>query len=517
MLPAALSSSVLKKRIPTLLGLGVLIVGLIVGTIVFSQGTGVFSPRATPETTPKLVKTTNVTDRSFTVTFLTESSTTAFIKYGTEPNKLTLQAGDDRDQIYGTIKDYNLHHISASSLEQRTTYYYVIGTDQGALYDDNGEPFSITTAVRGGTPPDAKTIFGAVTTPQGSPAAGSIVYAKLEGAGELSQLVQDSGSWAIPLSNSRKQDGSGYAVITAATPLALFVQSFPEAQTTSATTSIGDFEMGSALVLGQSGLLADGPNAMVTTSPTVQPTPTDAMTGPTSPPASDSGLLRDLLVEQPTPLPTPTEAIVLDLTAGGDQVVTTQQPLIEGNAPAGVEIQINIHSQTAITQQVVSNSQGEFSLDLAALGSQLEPGTHTVEYSYTDPTTGQLVTNSQTFTVADSTVQQLAQANISPTPTRAPSPSPTPVTYGTDYPYGTTPTPTIASGSGSMISPTPSIATTSGTPSPTQAVSTRSSVPSTESGLPVSGSTGTTLALLFGGIFFLISGVWSFWVAKEID
>ncbi len=91
-----------------------------------------------------------------------------------------------------------------------------------------------------------------------------------------------------------------------------------------------------------------------------------------------------------------------------------------------------------------------------------------------------------------------------------PTASPTPISYGTDYPYGTSPTPTTsyATGSGQQAS----ISAT-----PTQPVSTRSGMPSTQSGVPVSGSVGTTLVLLFGGAFFLISGLWSFWIAKEIE
>ncbi len=524
MLATKMKSTMLAKRIPTLLGLAVLVIGLVVGTLVFGQGTGVFSPRATPETTPKQVKTTNVTDRSFSVSFITEESTTAFIKYGTDPNRLSLQAGDDRDQLYGTVKDYNLHHISTASLEARTTYYYVIGTDQGALYDDNGEPFSVLTAARGGTPPDAKTIFGAVTTPQGGPAAGSIVYAKLEGAGELSQLVQDSGSWAIVLPTARTEDGSSYAKISSSTPLVLLTQGFPQALTSSLATTVSQFEMGYSFTLGQSGNSnASTPSLPTPTPMAVTVSTTSAVMGlPTSMPissssASSKGKLGELLTESvpTTPTPTQTESIRVDLSVQGEQIVTTDQPTIVGSAPAGTIVSLKVNSTTSIEQQVTTNSQGQFTLDLAALGAQLEPGAHSVQYSYTDPATGNLVTETKTFTVADGTVQ-LAQANTTPTPTRTTSltPTPTPVAYGTDYPYGTTPTPTprVATGSGTQTTVTPTKS-----PTPTQYVSTRSGSPSTESGVPVSGSVGTTLALLFGGAFFLISGLWSFWIAKEID
>lgn len=521
-----LNRSLLKKRIPTLLGLFVLVAGLVVGSILFSQGTGVFSPRATPETTPKLVKITNVTDRSFSVSFLTEESTTAFIKYGTEPDRLNLQAGDDRDQLYGTVKDYSVHHISASSLEQKTKYYFVIGTNNGALYDDNGEPFEVITSVRGGTPPEAKTIFGSVTTPQGGPAAGSIVYAKLDEAGELSQLVQESGSWAIALSNARKQDGSGYANISTNSTLVLLAQGNSQSQVATVKTTVGEFETGSNLVLGQSGGIASGSSPTPTKEKPPTPTPKDSTPSATMAPiasgsgiaitptpvlvsSESAGLLSKLLDEDVSPTPTIVESKKVDLTLEGDQTVTTSQPEIVGTAPPGVVITIKVNSETQIEQQITSSGTGEFSLDLSALDVDLEPGSHSVEYSYIDPATGQVVTETQTFTVADTSVQ-IAQAT---SPTSIPTNSPTPVSYGTDYPYGTSPTPTTTYGSDHT-------ATVSVSATPTtsyQDLDEQTSMPSTESGMPVSGAVETTLVLIFGGLFFIISGAWSFWIAKEMD
>lgn len=528
----AVAKSLLKKRIPTLLGIGVLVIGLIAAIVVFGQGTGVFAPRATPETTPTQIKITNVTDRSFSVSFATSVATTAFIRYGTDPDQLSQQAGDDRDQLYGTVQEYPLHHISASSLEANTRYYFVIGTHEGALFDDNGQPFSVTTATRGGTPPAAKTIYGAVVTAQGGPAKGSIVYVSPQGAGEMSQLVQESGSWAVPLSNARSVDGSSYATLTEETPITILVQGHPVELTSTVPTTVGTFEYGSTITLGEDGTAmaqaGGGPAAPTATpiaSASATPTPRDTLLDgdPDESGASESGdatesgsKLTDLLdSELPTPTPTPEEQPVVDLTQPGEQVITSGDPVIQGEAPAGVVVTIKVNSETQIQQQVTSNADGEFSLDLAALQQELEPGVHTVEYSYIDPETGEEVISTHTFTVEPTANYQIAQANTSPTPipgsgataTSSATPSPTPVSYGTDYPYGTSPT------------PTPAVATDSGTATDSATkgnVSTRSAMPATDSAVPVSGVFTTTLAMLLGGAFFLISGVWSFWVAREM-
>jgi hypothetical protein len=41
-------------------------------------------------------------------------------------------------------------------------------------------------------------------------------------------------------------------------------------------------------------------------------------------------------------------------------------------------------------------------------------------------------------------------------------------------------------------------------------------MPATNSAVPVSGVFTTTLFMLLGGLFFMISGAWSFWVAREM-
>ncbi len=525
-----------EKRIPTLLGIGLLIVGLVVGTIVFSSGTGVFAPRATPETTPKNVKLSNITDQGFAVSFITDSPAIGYIKLGTEPNKLKIQVGDDRDQLYGTVDPYPLHHITANGLEPNTTYFFVIGTGGRDLFDNNGQPFSVKTGARLGAPPKATTLYGAVSTAQSTPAEGSIVYATLEGAGTLSQLVQKTGSWVISLSNARTTDGSSFATITDNTPLLILAQGHPASLTAVQDTTVSGFTNGTALILGSgdnqpppvsnptptSPITPTTPtptsseSAILTPTPTasesadLSPTPTATESSRISPTPSvvTGGGLSGLLADG-ADATTPSGNRIVNLEDKNDQVVDTANPLIKGQAAPNVTVVIRVNSETQIEQRVQANDDGEFYLDIEALSAELEPGEHTVEYSYIDPETGQEVTETRTFIVeAPQTASaQLAQAN----PTR------TPTTYGTDYPYGTSPTPTQnphATNSGTLTqTPTPTINFTS-TDSAT--VSTQSSQTTTSGTLTEAGSVGTTLALLLGGFLFMLTGAWSFWVAREL-
>jgi hypothetical protein len=204
-----------------------------------------------------------------------------------------------------------------------------------------------------------------------------------------------------------------------------------------------------------------------------------------------------------------TASATLDLTNDKHQLINTDQPTFTGKAAPNVEVTIEIHSETEITQQLISNPDGSFSLNIEELSKQLEPGEHTVKYSYEDPNTGELITKTQTFTVKPKSggTNQLAQAATTPTPTptptptatpkASPSPSPTPFGSGNPYPVG---------GSGS--------ASKSATAS-SSASATRSAKVATNAAMPVSGSIGTTMTLIIGGLFFLLAGAWSFWISKE--
>lgn len=502
----AIPSKLLDKKIPTLLGIFVLVVALIAGTLLLGQGPGVFAPRATPTTTPKNIKITNVTDNSFTISFLTDDLTPGFVKYGTTENALNSQASDDRDQLSGTVADFKMHHITVRGLQPTTNYYYTLGTGAGTSFDNNGNPFLIKTTARNGAPAAAKTIYGSVSTQAGSPADGSVVYVALANAGEMSSLVKASGSWAIPLSNARTKDGSAYAQISDADNIIISVQGTTQTETTSFNTTVSEAQPIPTLTFGQSAppssptptpAPTSTPEETVEPTPEINPEPTPEITPePTVTPeatpeitsflnASPSAEASNsaLLVEYAESTSSATASVItVDLEQTEPQQVTTTQPTIIGKAVPNVTVAIQVHSDANIQQFITADANGNFSLDIAALSKTLEPGPHTVTYSYTDPATNQLVTKTVNF-VVQASAQQLALAQ--------------PFGSGNPYPP-TSPTPSPASASAP--------ATDSG----------RISMPATESGVPVSGSVGTTLALIFGGLFFIISGLWSFWISHQL-
>jgi hypothetical protein len=471
-----------KRQIPTLLGLGILVVSLVAGVLVFGEGPGVFAPRATPETTPKNVRVTNLTDKSFTISFVTEEATSGFVKYGTQEGALRSQASDDRDQLSGSVGNFPLHHITVRGLTPGTTYYYTLGTGSVSRFDNNGEPFVIATLP---TPAGAtainKTIYGTLVTPAGAPAEGSLVYISGNDLGGMSSLVKASGSWAIALANARSQNGADFAQLTDDSVLNFVAQGTDPTLSSIFSLPISEAQPVPKLMLGE--------------TPPAQPPAVTTPAVDSDTPANDEieGSLTDLLnelaeEEEAGAEEESEESAVLDLTTADatESPTVNTQPTIKGSAAPGVVVTIEINSEHTIIQTLVADENGGFSLDLASLDQQLEPGEHTVTFSYTDPATNQPITRTQTFTVADST-NQLAQADTSST---------SPFGSGDPFPVETTPTPTA-------------------TPSPTP-VTTPSAIVATDSGTFQAGSVENTIVLVVGGLFFILAGVWSWWLAQEV-
>ncbi len=507
--PTTKKKKIWEKKIPTLIGIGVLVIALVTGTLLLGKGGGVFAPRASASDTPKQVKITNVYDNSFTVSFLTDSKVAGFIKYGESSNSIKSQAGDDRDQVSGTVGEFTIHHITVRGLKPSTTYYYKLGTGSGNTFDNNGQPFTIKTTARNGAPSAAKTIYGSVTNQAGAPAEGSVVYITVNGAGPMSAQVKASGSWAIPLSNARTKDGSNYAEISDSDSLLITVQGPLANQKASITTTVTDAQPVKTISFGQtitdtatqtdtkeddsSQTIVENNKLIATKEAEINSTKTDAVATKEANLGKRESLLQDLATSELNTATTSTQAttsakvLEVNLENTTKQTVTTNQPKIVGKATTNAVVTITVHSETQISQEITADENGEFVLDIATLSETLEPGEHTVTYSYTDPNTGEVIEKTVEFTVAEPNTQ-LAEASTKPTP------------YSSSNPY--------------PINSSPSAEASKSAEATQEA---RTAQPATGEGIPVSGSIDATLTLVLGGLFFIIAGVWSFWISTQLE
>ena len=147
----------------------------------------------------------NLRDKGFTVSWLSQDIEPGQVNYGTSPDALTDTAYDDRGQA---IQDYT-HHVTIINLTADATYYYRV-VSGGVIYDNNGSPYQVTTGpALDFLLPNA--ITGKLYQADGFTAAeGAIIHARIGSSQVLSALINNLGAWAINIAPLRSADGQSY-------------------------------------------------------------------------------------------------------------------------------------------------------------------------------------------------------------------------------------------------------------------------------------------------------------------
>lgn len=425
-----------------------------------NTNTNSFLPRASPQTTPKNLKVTNVSDTSFSISFVTDSPTVGYIKYGSNSNALNTTVNDDRDQSSGSTGLYRTHHITVRSLKPSSPYYFKIGTGSRELYDDNGSPYTVSTVSP--ITSQAKTIYGEVTTASGGAATGALIYINGDDLAPLSTFVQSSGSFVVSLSQARTKSLQGIALLKSDTVLSLLVVSPLDATTTLVSTTMANAQPIPQVWLGIQ-------NQDFTKTTQVSPEPLASVTPQIAPPQIQSKFTSSLL-SPPTEIQINSKLHILYPTTDGD-LVTLAAPQIKGTAPPQTRVTLKLTGKSTQSSTVSSDSSGTWvwtPTTKLTNGEQVLTATAMLE--------GVKESITRSFRV------DLSQAGIIPTFT--------------------------ASGSGVLL-PTPAIASVSAaTPTPT--ITSQISHPSTSSGTPVSGNSSPTILLILSGLFvmFVATGLW---------
>jgi hypothetical protein len=423
-------NSLFNKKIPTLLGL--ILLGLGIFSLTFlANNTTLFTTRATPVYAPTQVRITNVSESSFTVSFLTEESVLGTLSYGTTET-LGQIALDDRDQQDGTPKPYSTHHITVKNLKANTQYYFSIIADDKIFLDEE-IPFSVKTLSPLMQSPSAQSpIVGKVVTSSGAPSGDIIVFLVGETTQPYSVLSKKDGSYVMPLNAIRTKDLTAYAKLSDVEPLSmLFVGTNETATATLFPTQIN-------------------PVPQVTLSNTYDFTIGQEPV-PSNPTATSSGTQVSFPSFEATEV---TENEPKILSPDQEEGLSDQQPLFEGTALPNESVEILIQSNHEISTTIQASNDGSWSF---RPDTKLEPGEHTITIKTKD-SNGILKTIRRSFTVfaegSQFTEPSVSPSQATPTPTVFIAQSPTPTL---------TPTPTSA------ITPsaTPSAEPTATTPTPT--------------------------------------------------
>jgi len=195
------------KRIPTFLAI-LLLVATVGGIGYLFEGATRQGAKASLSIEPKSIMVTNLSDSSFTFTWQTDEPASGTILVTSVAGK-KYSAFDERD-ITGKMGKYLTHSVTIRNLSPSTTYDVTV-LSNGKKYPLEKKSFQLTTLpALSSEAPLWDPAFGTVKTSDGQPAEGALVYLNLEGSQTLSTLVRNSGSWIIPLSQVRTQDGTAF-------------------------------------------------------------------------------------------------------------------------------------------------------------------------------------------------------------------------------------------------------------------------------------------------------------------
>ncbi len=194
-------------RIPTILALFILIVGL--GSLFFLMENvwSFFSWSASP-TTPKNVNISNITDSTLTVSWQTDKPIAGAVTYR-EKGLFTPQflALDNRDTA-GVSHDYQLHFVTLRGLKSATDYEIEI------ISGKTKQTLTVATGPKLKTPDVASIpVYGMLSFNQLFTKE-ILVIGNLAGSQTLSALVGKDGSWVLPLSGIRTQDLTRFQQMT---------------------------------------------------------------------------------------------------------------------------------------------------------------------------------------------------------------------------------------------------------------------------------------------------------------
>ncbi|HZJ18628.1 MAG TPA: fibronectin type III domain-containing protein [Patescibacteria group bacterium] len=466
--------SIWDKRIPTLLGILLITIGVALTSSLVKQGI-IFITKASPTNVPKNVKITNSTDSSFTVSYTTDDKVIGSVNLGEDAN-LGQVMRDDRDQKSGELTSVKLHNITVRNLKPETNYFFTITSGQDT-FSDNNQPYQVLTApLITESPSQQEPISGKILLPDGSLAKEAIIYVTIDVAQTISTLIKSDGSYILPLNSLRASDLNSYFQFSEDIIKMLAVGE--NDQTSSVILSLSQINPVPSITLGKNYDFSES----------IEPVATDSAKFEGFPIFSNTKKASQSTEPQIT-------------TPDQDEELSDQQPLFKGIALPNEEVKIIIESEI-IEDKTTADAYGNWKYRPT---TPLEPGNHTVTI-ITKNASGILKTITRSFVVYASGTQIAEASGISPTPTIPITPtitvSETPIPLPTHI---SAPSPTEEplitpiSTASPTSEPTPTISINVATPTPTI------SSPGNPSAVTIS-ILGIGLTLLGGFLFLLTRG-----------
>lgn len=364
------------KKIPTIIALIILALGAAAGVFSISSKK-IFKLGASPDTTPKNVRVTNITDSSFTVSWTTAKETASFLKWGTSQSVQDTIATDE------IAKQGFLHSTNVSGLTASEIYYFTIFSGENE-YDNNGNPWQANTGPQISGTSSELTISGSLLKATGSPAGGAIIYFSIPGGSPLSTITSPNGSYIYSLQSARNNDLSSFYQAKDDDLIEITAQAGPSG-TATAQIYLKSAKSVPPIILGQ---VHDFTNLPDDTSLTTD-NPTANLKLPEEKTQEEvSGFAME---EEIT---TSSTNITVESVDNGE-IITSEKPEFFGAGPAGTKITIKIESEQVITDEITVGTNGKWNWSPP---ENLAEGSHSMVLSWTD-INGIMHTISKTFVV----------------------------------------------------------------------------------------------------------------------
>ncbi len=447
-----------KSQIPVPLGMFLLIVLAVL--LVTVRKKGILFSRANLGATPKNVKISNITDRSFIVSWTTSDLSAGMVRLNIDGNEMIFR--DVRDQPTGSLKKFSTHYIVLDKkISPNRQYEFVIVSGNSSFRDDL---YRVKTAqMISGALPKANLAFGQVKTREGPLFSGGIVYLDVPGFSLLSSLTSSQGNWIIPLSVAFDQSLSRLADFSGGTTEEKINVEGGKAGVATAVNFVSNNKPVPVIALGQNYDFRNSNSQKANN------------TGDT--PVSQGGSFGTALEVTPVPV----EFKVSNPLNG--ETVSTPRPQIFGVGPVGGQVKIMVESEKVFKSDIKIGGEQKWSWTVP---DNLSPGEHTLTANYISPE-GKQKTIIKKFTVL------AAEGGTGPafTASSSATPSPSPI-----------PSPTLAPTVTPVLSPTPTMVI-------------RETMPSTGSGVPSTGFVISQVFLLATSMIFLLMSSLFFYIFKS--
>ncbi len=435
-----------EKRVPTVIALVILFLG-IGGAVYLDKTLHIFTSSAKEEILPQEVRFANINDNSFTVSWLTSSPATSAIAVSSGPQSITFLDDFDNDNI---PRPRYTHYVTVKNLKEDTNYTVKIyNTDLKCRNALSCPSYNQKTGLKLTKIISLPPAHGTIISKTGNEATGALVYLTVGKSALLASRSDSSGLWAIPLTNLRSENLSKRPEIADNDIAQITVFSAPS-KSASAVIDIRSIRQNLSVPAIQIGNTYN----FISTSgkKELAQTPKQQVLGSQAQ-FTASNKIYDILFP----------------FQDGDYT-PDPQPEIRGIGISGSRILITVNS-TPQTASVTVDQNGTWRWRPPL---PLEPGTHNLSIQGYDQS-GNLITVTRQFIVLKSGEQVLGEATASATLTPTLTPLPTPTLLPT-----ITYTPTLTS--------VPPTSTPQATP-------------------PASGSTQSTIILIGGALFLILSGI----------